>query len=361
MKYIDEYKDKALVKKLVQAIAGLNVPANLMEVCGTHTMAIWRSGIRMLLPKTVKLISGPGCPVCVTSEEDIDAMISLADVPDAIVTTFGDMLRVPGSAGSLAKKKAAGSDIRVVYSPLDAVSIAKANKGRPVIFLGVGFETTAPTIAATIIEAREKGLNNFFVYSAHKLIPPAIKAILDAGEVRVDGFLLPGHVSAIIGVKPYKFIAKNYGIPSVIAGFEPVDLMESIYQLLLRIKYQSRANVGIEYVRAVRPEGNPKAVKVMKEVFKTSTASWRGLGEIQKSGLEIRGKYERFDAKKMFRIRPAETRVDPACKCGEVLRGVKLPTDCRLFGKSCTPEDPKGPCMVSTEGTCAGYYKYGKP
>lgn len=360
MKYIDEYKNKDLVSKIAGAISSLRVSANLMEVCGTHTTAIFKSGIRSLLPKGVKLLSGPGCPVCVTSEEDIDAMISLADVPGSVIATFGDMMRIPGSNGSLAGKKAEGADIRIVYSPLDAISIAQANKDRKVFFLGVGFETTAPAVAATVIDAREKGLNNFFVYSAHKLIPPAIKAVLDSGEVKVDGFILPGHVSTIIGSKPYEFIADDYGIPSVIAGFEPVDLMESVYLLLKEIKGGSE-KVEIEYTRAVKPEGNPAARRVMDEVFGLADADWRGLGKIAKSGLEIRGKYSRFDAKKAFNIKVPKRRAKVSgCICGDVLRGVKLPTDCRLFGKICTPEDPKGPCMVSAEGTCAAYYKYGK-
>ena len=360
MKYIDEYQDKDLISNIAGKIADLGVSANLMEVCGTHTMAIFKFGIRSLLPKGVKLLSGPGCPVCVTSSADIDAMIKLSDINGAIITTFGDMVRVPGSSGSLNDKKALGSDVRVVYSPLDAIAIAKENGGRPVIFLGVGFETTAPTIAATIIEAHEKGINNFYVYSAHKLIPPAIRALLDADEVHIDGFLLPGHVSVIIGERPYEFIAKEFGIPAVIAGFEPVDIMESVYLLLKQRKGGAKAEVGVEYSRVVKAAGNPKAKSVLSEVFETAPAEWRGLGIIAHSGLEIKTKYSRFDAKIAFNIKPNYSSIRSSCSCGKILRGLMPPLDCKLFARTCTPEDPKGPCMVSTEGACAAYYKYGK-
>lgn len=359
MKFVDEFKDKAVVLKIADKISALNVGGNLMEVCGTHTMAIFRYGIRSLLPKGVKLMSGPGCPVCVTSEEDVDAMIKLADAPDSIITTFGDMIRVPGSAGSLNSKKAEGADIRVVYSPLDALNVAQENKNKRVVFLGVGFETTAPTVAATVIQAHEKGLNNFFVYSAHKLIPPAIKALLDSGEAHIDGFLLPGHVSVILGEEPYEFIGRDYNIPSVITGFEPLDIMESIYELL-KEKKAGDDSIEIEYSRVVKPEGNPKARTVMYEVFEEAPAVWRGLGEIPKSGLEFKEKYSRFDAKKEFKVTPARSKPSSACFCGKILRGIKTPLDCKLFGRVCTPENPKGPCMVSTEGACAAYYKYGR-
>ncbi len=358
MKYIDEYKNKKVVKRIAEKIARLRGSANLMEVCGTHTMALFKYGIKSLLPKGVKLLSGPGCPVCVTSEADIDAMIKLAHIPGSIIATFGDMMNVPGSSGSLASRKSDGADIRVVYSPLDALKVAVKEKPRPVIFLGVGFETTAPTVAATVIEAHEKGLNNFYVYSAHKLIPPAIKVLLDAGEVKIDGLILPGHVSVIIGSKPYEFISVDFGIPAVITGFEPVDMMESIYALLKQIKKEAR--VEIEYSRVVKPEGNVKAQKVMNEVFGVADAEWRGFGKIENSGLEFKGKYSRFDAKSVFKIKPeALSKTKTSCICGEVLRGVKIPGQCKLFGRTCSPDNPKGPCMVSTEGACAAYYKYG--
>jgi hydrogenase expression/formation protein HypD len=361
MKYIDEYKDRKTVQKLAKKIAGLNVKANLMDVCGTHTTAFFRYGIRSLLPKGVNLLSGPGCPVCVTDDSDIDAMIKLADIPDAVITTFGDMMRVPGSKVSLNQKKASGADIRVVYSPLDALSLAKELNPRPVIFLGVGFETTAPTVAATIVEAHSKGVNNFHIYSAHKLVPPAIRAVLDAKDVNIDGFILPGHVSTIIGAKPYEFISREYDIPSVIAGFEPLDLMGSAYELLRMINGGDVEGIEIEYARVVKPEGNIIAQKVMKEVFEVADASWRGLGTIKKSGLEIRNKYSIYDAKKVFKVKPSSSlKNKTSCICGSVLRGVKTPIQCKLFGKACTPENPKGPCMVSTEGACAAYYKYGR-
>lgn len=368
MKYVDEFKDRKIVEKIAEKIGRLNIPANLMEVCGTHTMAIFKYGIRSLLPEDVKLLSGPGCPVCVTGEADIDAMIRLADVPGAVIATFGDMMRVPGSKASLSQKKAEGADIRVVYSPLDALALAREVKPKPVIFLGVGFETTAPTVAAVIVEAHEKGIYNFYVYSAHKLIPPALDALLHSGEVRVDGFLLPGHVSTIIGLAPYEFILKEFGIPSVVAGFEPVDIMESIYMLLTDIhdirnlpgRHPGlRANVEIEYSRAVKYDGNVKAQGVMNEVFEPADASWRGFGRIAMSGLEIRKKYSRHDAKKIFGVQPLTSfPTKSACRCGDVLRGFITPPDCKLFSRVCTPDNPKGPCMVSTEGACAAYFKY---
>jgi len=355
MKYVDEFKDKNVVAEISRKISGLNVSANLMEVCGTHTMALFRHGIRGLLPRNIKLLSGPGCPVCVTSEADIDAMIGLCDVPDVIITTFGDMMKVPGSKGSLLEKRADGVDIRVVYSPLDALKIASEERSRPVIFLGVGFETTAPTVAATIIDAREKGLSNFYVYSAHKLIPPAIRALLNADDVRIDGFLLPGHVSVIIGSDAYDFILKDYGVPAVVAGFEPVDILSAIYGVLKHGKVENK------YSRVVSKKGNIKAQKVMNEVFEVADADWRGFGVIKNSGLEIKKKYLRFNAKEKFEIRrPSGKKRKSSCICGEVLRGIKIPTDCRMFAKSCSPEKPKGPCMVSTEGACAAYYKYGR-
>jgi len=356
MKYVDEFNDRKIVGKIASEISALKVSANIMEVCGTHTSSIFRHGIRDLLPSGVRLLTGPGCPVCVTSQSDIDSMIGLCEIEDAVIATFGDMMRVPGSSGSLAAKRAEGAQVRPVYSPTDALEIAVRERDRKVIFLGVGFETTAPAVAATIIAAGEKGLNNFWVYSAHKIMPPAIRAILSADEIRIDGLMLPGHVSTILGPKPYEFI----NVPSVIAGFEPMDIMLSIHMLLKQIKTGEKPRVGNEYGRAVRPGGNEKAKKVMNEVFETGDAEWRGFGLIPGSGLDIKKKYGRFDAKKAFgAVAVAGGAGKTACICGQILRGLKTPKDCSLFGSACTPDKPVGPCMVSSEGACSTYYKYG--
>jgi len=358
MKYFDEFKDKKIVKKIAQKISDLNVGANIMEVCGTHTMSIFRYGIRSLLPKKIKLLTGPGCPVCVTNEADIDAMIELADIPEAIIVTFGDMIKIPGSKTSLNQKKAEGADIRIVYSPLDCLDIAAENPEKPVIFLGIGFETTTPTIAATVIKAYDQGIENFYVYSSHKTMPPPLRAVLDAKDVKINGFILPGHVSTILGTKEYEFIAKEFNVPSVVAGFEPVDIMNSIYMLLKQIN--NGAKIEIEYSRVVKPEGNLIAKKMVDDVFGVIDAEWRGFGIIPGSGLEFKEKYSKFNAKKVFNINPKSGAEDTKyCDCGEILRGIKSPYDCRLFGRVCTPEKPKGPCMISAEGACSVYYKYG--
>lgn len=359
MKFSDEFKDRELILKASEVLRAFKRRVNLMEVCGTHTMSIFRSGLKELLPDNINLLSGPGCPVCVTDDADIDAMIALADVPGAVLTTFGDMMRVPGSGGTLNDRKASGADIRVVYSPLDALRFAEEMRDRPVIFLGVGFETTAPTVAATMIEAHGKGIRNFYVYSAHKLVPPAIRAVLRPGGARIDGFILPGHVSAIIGTKPYAFIIKEFGIPSVVSGFEPLDIISSIRDLAGMIERGGRLEVGNEYSRVVRPEGNLIAKRTMAEVFEVADVGWRGFGLIEGSGLEIKRKYLRMNARRVFGAKPVgRRRPAVSCICGDVLRGLKKPVDCKLFGSSCTPDGPKGPCMVSTEGACAAYYKY---
>lgn len=358
MKYLSEYRDPVLAKKLVQSIKKISHrKINLMEVCGTHTVAISKSGIRQVLPDAVTLLSGPGCPVCVTANSDLDKAISLAQT-GVIFTTFGDMLRVPGSYSSLGEEKANGVDIRVVYSTLDALKIAKENPNRDVVFYAVGFETTAPTIAISLLEAEKRGIKNYSIYCVHKIVPPAMRALLDLGELGLDGFICPGHVSTIIGSNPYEFIAHEYHVPCVIAGFEPLDILQTIH-MLVRQAENGEAKVEIQYTRSVVPQGNKVALEVMDKVFEAGDAEWRGIGIIPGSGLKVREEYAHFDAEKLFEVDVPPTKPDPpGCSCGEILRGIKFPYDCQLFGKACTPERPVGPCMVSSEGSCAAYYRY---
>ncbi|ATW28431.1 hydrogenase formation protein HypD [Candidatus Formimonas warabiya] len=333
-------------------------PVRLMEVCGTHTVAIFKAGIRHLLPPQVELVSGPGCPVCVTPHDFLDTAIAYSRRPDVILTTFGDMLRVPGSSSSLSAEKAAGADIRVVYSPLESLDIARAHPEKKVIFLAVGFETTAPTAAATVLTAEKLGLNNFYLLSAHKLVPPALRALLTDQEAKVTGFLLPGHVSAVIGIPPYHFLAEEYQVPAVIAGFEPLDILQAVWMLAQQI-HSGRAAVENQYTRVVPPEGNPRARQVLAQVYETTNVAWRGLGVIPGSGLQLNPQYRSFDALTRYPIQVEKAAEPAACRCGEVLRGRVKPSDCLLFGKACIPEHPVGSCMVSVEGTCAAWYKYG--
>ncbi len=329
-----------------------------MEVCGTHTVSIFRNGLRKILPLHINLISGPGCPVCVTPVRYIDEIIAFSRKKEFIVTTFGDMLRVPGSTSSLEKEKAKGADIRMVYSPLDALKIAQNNPEKKIIFAGVGFETTIPTIASTILKADKEKIKNFFVLSMGKLIPPAMKSLLESKEIKINGFLCPGHVSTIIGSKPYQSIASQYHVPCVISGFEPVDILQSIYLLLQQLK-NNQAEVIIQYSRAVKPEGNEIALSKMKEVFITVDSDWRGIGNIPQSGLEINDNFFRFNARALESdIEIEETLEFKNCRCGEVLKGIITPLQCPLFKKICTPENPLGACMVSSEGSCSAYYKY---
>ena len=327
-----------------------------MEVCGTHTVNIFRNGIKKMLPTNINLISGPGCPVCVTPIRYIDEIIALSRESDFIITTFGDMIKVPGSTSTLEKEKANGSDIRVVYSTLDALEVARNNPSKKIVFMGVGFETTSPTIASAVLKAQKDEINNFTVLSVAKIIPPAMKALLEGKEVNIDGFICPGHVSAIIGSQPYNFITTQYKVPCVICGFEPLDILQSIYMLVKQIE-DGRAEVEIQYKRAVKPEGNKIALDKINEVFGVVDSDWRGIGNIPLSGLEIKDKYGEFSARK-FEVEIEETKEPKGCRCGEVLRGVIIPPECSLFRKICTPENPQGACMVSTEGTCAAYYKY---
>ena len=361
MRYIEEFRQGAVAAKIVERLrAYASRPVNLMEVCGTHTVSIFRHGIRDLLPRGVIMLSGPGCPVCVTANADLDKAIALAEIPGVTLATFGDMFKVPASYSSLGEAKAGGADVRLVYSTLDALEIARANPQRQVVFFAVGFETTAPTIACSILEAEKEGIENFSIVSVHKLIPPALKALLDGEEVRIDGFLLPGHVSTIIGSCPYAFIPSGYGVACAIAGFEPLDILGGI-EMLLRQIADGEVQVEIGYRRAVRREGNPLALEQMYRVFEVCDAEWRGLGVIPDSGLCLRKEYERFDAERRFDVNTPPPREHPACRCGEVLRGVTSPPECPLFARACTPERPIGPCMVSVEGSCAAWYQYGGP
>lgn len=350
------------VGKLTRAIGLLaektGRPLKLMEVCGTHTVAIFRHGIRSLLPGGITLLSGPGCPVCVTSIKDVDTAIALSKTPGTVLVTFGDMMRVPGAKISLYGARAEGADVRVVYSPLDALNIAADEKDKKVVFFATGFETTSPLVAATVKSAAKQGMENFYIYPAHKLVPPALRALLDAPEVKVDGLILPGHVSTIIGVRPYGFIAREYGVPSVITGFGAEDILEGILMLLKQID-SGKPEVQNQYKSVVREEGNPTAVSTIGEVFRPADSYWRGIGTIPGSGLELNDSYKDRGIRTVVDIEVPEHPEPKACSCGEVLRGLKLPTDCPLFGKACTPEKPVGACMVSTEGSCAAYYRYG--
>lgn len=358
LKHAEEYRDPELAQRLLRAIArDSRTPVRLMEVCGTHTMSIFRHGIREMLPDTVALLSGPGCPVCVTSQREIDAFIACAAQPDTIVATFGDLLRVPGTHSSLQREKAAGHDIRVVYSAFDAVQMATAHRDKQIVFLGVGFETTAPTIAASILSAREMGLDNFMVLSAHKTVPPALEALMDSKAVQISGFLLPGHVSVILGLKAYRPFFARYPVPSVVAGFEPTDILAAIRLLVAQIEsHQPRLENA--YPRAVSEDGNAKARAVMAEVFQPADAVWRGIGTIPGSGLAISDDFAAFDAARRLHIEVPEAREPAGCACGAILTGVKTPPECALFRKACSPEHPVGPCMVSSEGTCAAYYRF---
>ena len=359
MKFISEFRRPELADGLISQIHRKSkTPARFMEFCGGHTVTIFRYGIRQVLPKTIDMVSGPGCPICVTANADLDKAIALSQIPGVIIATFGDMVRVPGSHSSLQKVKADGADVRVVYSTMDALNLAEENPTKSVVFLGIGFETTAPTIAASILQAGERGIRNYYVLSLHKLCPPVLRAILDSGEVKLDGLICPGHVSAIIGSHPWQFIARDYGIPCVVSGFEPLDILQCVDMLVAQIE-NGESKVEIAYRRGVRPEGNQQALKLMEQVFEPCPAQWRGIGEVPDSGLKLRERYQQFNAELAFDIDPGPTYEPVGCICGDILRGVKTPADCRLFGKACTPQYPVGPCMVSSEGSCSAYYLYG--
>jgi len=361
IKFIDEYRAPELINQVTARIRAITParPINLMEVCGGHTITIFKFGLKKLLPENINLISGPGCPVCVTATEFIDRAIALAKLPDVIITTFGDMLRVPGSRASLLTAMAEGGDVRICYSPMDALEIAVNNPAKEVVFLGIGFETTAPTTAAAVLAAAGNSIANFSALTTHKTMPMAMKTLLDAGEIDLHGFICPGHVTTITGPEIYQFIADDYKIPCVVAGFEPLDMLTAIYMLVKQIA-ESRAEVENQYCRAVKPGGNRQARAVMAEVFEACDSIWRGLGNIPASGLRIRDKYRDWDAGRKFKVGIPPSRPNPGCICGAVMRGVKIPPDCRLFGKTCTPESPEGACMVSAEGACATYFAYRK-
>lgn len=353
-----EAASSALLRRIRELAAGLGT-VNIMEVCGSHTMAIARAGIRQLLPGNVHLISGPGCPVCVTPPQAIDGILRLCREEDVIIATYGDMVKVPGSVrgDNLARRRAEGTQVEVVYSPLDGVKLARENPGRQVVFLGVGFETTAPGTAAAVKAAAEAGSTNFTVLSLLKTVEPALRALIADPAFNVQGFLCPGHVATILGEKGFRFLGEEYGLPGVISGFAPGDILVSVYRLLRQLA-EGRAELENEYARAVAPEGNPLALRMMAEVLCPRDDVWRGLGRIPMSGLGIRAEYGDLDARRRFDLACPETEPPTACRCGEIIQGRMSPADCPLFGTVCLPEDPVGPCMVSGEGACAAAYKY---
>ncbi|MCP4160962.1 MAG: hydrogenase formation protein HypD [Deltaproteobacteria bacterium] len=358
LKHVEEYRDSEIAKKLIERIHETSTKDfKVMEVCGTHTMSIFKNGIRDVLPDTVSLISGPGCPVCVTAQKDICAFIDIARMEDTIVALFGDLMKVPGGDSTLMLERANGADVRIVYSALDSIKIAQENPDKKVVFLGVGFETTAPTIAASIQAASKMGLKNFFVYTAHKLVPPALEVLMNTEGVKIDGFLLPGHVLLISGTDEYVPFVEKYKIPTVVGGFEPVDILHAMLMMIQQFE-EGKGTLENAYQRAVSAEGNVIAKNAMYDVFETSTAIWRGIGPIPESGLSINDKYKEFDASIALGLDVKEVDEPKGCACGAILTGLMSPPDCKLFKKVCTPINPIGPCMVSNEGTCAAFYKY---
>ena len=363
MRFVDEYRSREVALRLAEQIAGLVEAGRhykLMEVCGGHTHAIYKHGVEDLLPGEIELVHGPGCPVCVIPMGRQDDAIAIAERPEVIFTTFGDMMRVPASRGSLLDAKARGADVRMVYSPLDALKIARENPDRDVVFFAIGFETTAPSTALTLLRARTEGISNFLAFCNHVTIIPAIRAILDSPDLRLDGFVGPGHVSTVIGLRPYRFIARDYGQPVVVSGFEPLDVLQGVYMILRQLR-DGRAEVENQYTRVVREEGNPLALRAIGETMALRTTfEWRGLGFISQSALRLRDDFAELDAERRYEL-PGIRVADPkACQCGEVLKGVIKPWECKVFGTACTPDRPIGTCMVSSEGACAAYYNYGR-
>ena len=357
IRYIDEYRNKEMVLRLAGQIReATSRSLRFMEVCGGHTMAIHKFGIPSLLPGNIRLLSGPGCPVCVTDRKFIDQAVAYARRSDVIITTYGDLIRVPGSSSTLDAEKSKGSDIRIVYSILDALAIAKQNPRKKVIFPGIGFETTTPPSAAGILRAREEEITNFYLLSSHKVMPPAMEALIDEG-VEIDGYIAPGHVSTITGTSIYRDIPGKFGLGCVISGFEPLDLMQSILMLALQME-RGEPKVEIQYRRAVRPEGNPKALEMIRKVFEPRDDWWRGLGILKSSGLGLREEYSDMDAEKTIPVEVEKTREDKGCRCGDVLKGLATPGECKLFDRVCTPLNPVGACMVSNEGACHAWYRY---
>ncbi len=358
MKFISEYRDSIqilAISEIIHKVSKKNIC--IMEVCGSHTMAIHRFGIKGLLPANIKLVSGPGCPVCVTAIDYIDKAIAVSRIKNSIITTFGDLIKVPGSYSSLEKEKASGADIQMVYSILESLDIAKYNPDKKIVFLAIGFETTTPATAAGILKAAELKLNNFSVLCSHKVMPPPMKAIIEEG-INVDGFLAPGHVSVITGTEMYNFIVNKFHKGVVIAGFEPLDILQSVYMLVQQFE-SNNPKVEIQYSRVVKPEGNSKARLAVEKVFEATDANWRGFGIIPKSALKIRPAFTKFDTEKVFTIQIEDPKEPKGCICGQVLKGLKAPADCKLYGKVCTPENPTGACMVSLEGACNVFYRYG--
>jgi hydrogenase expression/formation protein HypD len=360
MKFVDEYRSETSAKQFFDAIEKtVTRPWTLMEICGGQTHTLIKSGIDRLLPDSVTLVHGPGCPVCVTPLELIDKAIAIAHKPEVIFTSFGDMLRVPGSSSDLLKAKSDGADVRMVYSPLDAVTLAQQNPDREVVFFAVGFETTAPPNAMAVFQANELGVDNFSILTSHVLVPPAMEALLSSPDNLVQGFLAAGHVCAVMGYQEYEPIAERFGIPIIVTGFEPLDLLQGIYMTLEALE-ADRTGVENQYVRAVSREGNLPAQELVNKVFETCDRKWRGLGEIPASGLKLRDDYRSFDAELRFSVEEIEAQEAPDCIAGEILTGTKRPSDCSAFGTKCKPEHPLGAPMVSTEGACAAYYNYGR-
>jgi hydrogenase expression/formation protein HypD len=363
MRFVDEYRSGDLAESLADQIAGLVEPGRhykFMEVCGGHTHSIYKHGVEDLLPDEIELVHGPGCPVCVIPMGRQDDAISIAEQPEVIFTTFGDMMRVPATKGSLLDAKARGADVRMVYSPLDALKIARENPDREVVFFAIGFETTTPSTALTLKRAQAEGIRNFSLFCNHVTIIPAIRAILDSPDLRLDGFIGPGHVSTVIGLRPYRFIARDYGKPVVVSGFEPLDVLQGAYMILRQLR-EERSEIENQYTRVVREQGNPLALKAIAETMELRTTfEWRGLGFISQSALKLREEFADWDAEVRYEI-PGVRVADPkACQCGEVLKGVIKPWECKVFGTACTPDHPIGTCMVSSEGACAAYYNYGR-
>jgi hydrogenase expression/formation protein HypD len=367
MKYVDEFRDadkaQSLLREIDKLVARIDIcrhrPLSIMEVCGGHTHAIFKFGIETMLPEAIELVHGPGCPVCVLPMGRVDDCVALAETPGVIFTTFGDAMRVPGSKKSLLQAKAEGADVRMVYSPLDALALARKHPDRQVVFFGLGFETTMPSTAITILQAEREGIRNFALFCNHITIIPTIKAILDSPELELDGFLGPGHVSMVIGTRPYRFIADHYRRPLVVAGFEPLDVLQSTWMVLKQID-EGRCDIENQYNRIVPENGNPVALSAVGRVFELREFfEWRGLGSIDHSGVKMRAAYARYDAERKFSV-PAIRIADPkSCQCGEVLKGAIKPHECKVFGRACTPETPLGALMVSSEGACAAYYQFG--
>ncbi len=357
MKYQNEYRNPELAAGIAARIREISrKPCSFMEFCGGHTLTVARHGIGSMLPERINLLSGPGCPVCVTPMEEVDLMSALAGLPGIIVATYGDMLRVPGSRASLLERRAEGADVRVVYSSYDAIELARENPERQVVFFGIGFETTAPATAAAVLKAAEMKLDNFSVISAHKTTPAIITALLDSGEMRLDGLVCPGHVSVVTGIAPYRQAAAQ-GIPCVITGFEPVDILQAVLMLTEQVE-QGRSEVEIQYSRTVHEQGNPKALRMMEQVFEPVASNWRGIGVVPSSGLEVREEYSAFNARSRFDIELPQTSEPAGCICGRILRGIATPGDCSLFAGRCTPTSPVGACMVSSEGACHSHYRF---